>query len=108
MNTFTITEDHLKLLRRACVGWEDCEYGAPSIDCKRPYGNSFVEGDIAEILGWKTKDDELSDEQYDRAVQIHSETQTALQIVLLSLSDDLVGTYEQEHQYLDRSWRHVE
>lgn len=49
--TFTVTDDHLKLLRRASVGWSDCEFGAPEIDPKRPYGNSNVLGDIAEILG---------------------------------------------------------
>jgi hypothetical protein len=48
---FTVTEDHLKLLRRAYIGWDDCEFGAPGIDPKRPYGNSDVIGDIAEILG---------------------------------------------------------
>lgn len=28
----------------------DCEYGAIGIDCKRPFGNSDVEGDILEKL----------------------------------------------------------
>ena len=35
------------------VQWRDCEYGAPEINPKRPYGNSSVELDICEILGWK-------------------------------------------------------
>ena len=47
---FTITNDHLKLLRRMYISWYDCEFGAPAVDCKRPYGNSYVYGDIAEIL----------------------------------------------------------
>jgi hypothetical protein len=29
-----------------------CEYGSIGTDCKRPFGNSFVEGDILEIIGW--------------------------------------------------------
>lgn len=30
---------------------DDCEYGAIGIDCKRPFGNSDVAGDILEIIG---------------------------------------------------------
>ena len=33
-----------------CTRWDDCEFGAPAIDCKRPYGNSDVYNDIAKIL----------------------------------------------------------
>ena len=28
-----------------------CEFGSIGLDCKRPFGNSYVEGDILEILG---------------------------------------------------------
>jgi hypothetical protein len=67
---FTVTDEHLKLLRRTNVGWEDGEFGAPSIDCKRPYGNSSVYNDIAEILDIKPGDIEnqdFSSEQYTAA-----------------------------------------
>ncbi len=47
---FEVKLEHLKLLKRAYVRWEDCEFGAPSIDCKRPYGNSSVVEDMFEIL----------------------------------------------------------
>jgi len=47
---FTVTDEHLRLLRRACVWWDELEFGAPGIDPKRPYGNSNVFADIAEIL----------------------------------------------------------
>jgi hypothetical protein len=47
---FTVTDEHLRLLRRAHVFWDEAEFGAPSIDPKRPYGNSDVRGDMAEIL----------------------------------------------------------
>lgn len=84
---FTVTEDHLKLLRRAYVGWDDCEFGAPAIDCKRPYGNSDVLGDIAEILG--TTDEECRDEGGEilpdaeaAFTRLHGETATVLQIAL--------------------------
>ena len=85
---FTVTEDHLKLLRRAYVGWDDCEFGAPAIDSKRPYGNSDVIGDIAEILGTPGSgeiDDEagdIPDEDAARFTRLHGETATVLQIAL--------------------------
>jgi hypothetical protein len=44
---FTVTEDHLRLLPHAYVSWHDSEYGSPSIDSKRPYGESYVERSIA-------------------------------------------------------------
>ena len=47
---FEVKEEHLKLLRKMEVGWNDCEFGAPAIDCKRPFGNSGVFQDIVEIL----------------------------------------------------------
>lgn len=28
-----------------------CEYGSIGVDCKRPFGNSDVEGDVLEIIG---------------------------------------------------------
>jgi precorrin-6A/cobalt-precorrin-6A reductase len=49
---FTVTEDHLTLLRHARVSWDEAEYGSPSIDAKRPYGWSDVEGSIAQLLDW--------------------------------------------------------
>lgn len=79
---FTLTTEHVALLRAMNVGWQDCETGAPEIDPKRPYGNSSVELDVAEILGWEVDEDGLTDEQHDRAATLHRETQTALQVVL--------------------------
>lgn len=87
--TFTVTEQHLKLLRHAYVRWEDCAFGAPAIDCKRPYGNSYVIGDIREILHRDATvgldEDELA--RWEKAnrehlVRLHRETETVLQIAL--------------------------
>ena len=48
---FEITEQHLKLIQKQNVKHETHgEYGATEIDPKKPYGNSYVEIDIAEIL----------------------------------------------------------
>ena len=76
---FTVTEEHLKLLRRAYVGWDPCEFGAPAIDCKRPYGNSDVISDIGEILGyervhWDPDDDgDYNETIADNFTQLHAE-----------------------------------
>ena len=49
MNTFELTENHIKLLRNAYVSWDDCETGAPAIDPKRPYGNKYIAQDISAL-----------------------------------------------------------
>jgi len=84
---FTVTDDHLKLLRHASVSWFGAEYGSPSIDPKRPYGESFVERSMAEVLGWP--ESEWYDEEEgtlpgaeERCARLHAETAIALQIVL--------------------------
>lgn len=83
---FTVTDDHLKLLRRANVGWDSGEFGAPSIDCKRPYGNSDVVSDIHEIIGnpkdAPDDDGNWPDGVYERYCTIHRETKVVLQIAL--------------------------
>jgi hypothetical protein len=51
LREFTVTEDHLKLLRHTHLYWDYGEgYGAPAINPKRPCGDSYVERSIAEIL----------------------------------------------------------
>ncbi len=90
---FELKEEHLKLLREMSVRWDDCEFGAPRIDCKKPYGNSGVHKDIAKILGiqgFLDSEEEIyfSKEQIDLMNMLHKETETALQIVLV------VGKFE--------------
>lgn len=85
--TFEVLPEHITLLRNAYVRWEDCEFGAPAIDCKRPYGNSYVYGDIATILDIKpekTEDgyEEFTDEQESYMLRLHTETETVLQIII--------------------------
>lgn len=105
---FEIKEEHLILLSKMYVCWQDCEFGAPEIDPKRPYGNSDVIQDMIKILGLKTLKEgiyefELYDEKWllkgedkfnlylegkneqklvDKLIKLHKETQTALQICL--------------------------
>ncbi len=94
--TAEVLSEHLMLLRRAYVGWDDCEFGAPAIDCKRPYGNSSVERDVAEILGWPCdRDDDVPDVLKQRATALHKGTEAALQIALTagSFGPDILGSY---------------
>lgn len=107
---FAVTEEHLKLAQRMYVGWQYCEYGAPEIDPKRPYGNSSVEEDICEILG-KEKVSANYEEVYatkdlEYAGKVHKEMETALQIFLCTQSF-AVGTYEKEDKYSSRSWKKI-
>ena len=105
---FILTDEHIRLLRAAYIGWEVCEFGAPAIDCKRPYGNSDVVRDICEILDWplvETREGtDCTPEQEERARQLHSETQTALQVILTTGSF-VAGTYAMTRPYDYRSWK---
>ena len=104
---FTLTEDHVKLIRRMYVSWCGDEYGAPEINPKRPYGNSDVTSDIAQILGWvdiEGMDEETQDEFYEgseyeqlceRAETIHRETEAALSVVLATGSF-VPGVYQSD------------
>lgn len=106
---FTITEEHLKLLKRNFVGWEDCETGAPAIDCKRPYGNSDVIGDIFELLGWDEVDKNSIVENIDQktnALRLHAETKIVLQICLITQSFS-AGKYVRSDKYSTFSWERV-
>lgn len=104
---FTVTEDHLKLIRAMYVDWQDMEFGAPAIDPKRPYGNSDVTGDIAEILGEPVPpDDDAAEEWFaandDRLTALHRDTRTVLQIVLATGMFE-PGIYTRRNPYL-RGW----
>lgn len=81
---FTMTDQHIKLLRAMNVGWSADEFGAPCIDPKRPYGNGDVYGDMLRILyghapGENATYGAVLVRLFDR---LHRETETALQIVL--------------------------
>ncbi len=83
---FILTEQHIKLLSAAYVSWEHCEFGAPSIDCKRPYGNGDVFEDMAGILGIEITDSFPTPLDEKILFQLHKELKTALQIVLRTKS----------------------
>jgi hypothetical protein len=99
---FTVTEDHLKLLRHTDdIYWDPGEgHGAPAINPKKPYGNSAVPQDVAKIMDapdsdWENEPDcdwdeeegfpapkVLRAEAEERYLRIHVETAMALKIAL--------------------------
>jgi hypothetical protein len=110
---FTVTDEHVRLLRRAHVSWDETEFGAPGIDPKRPYGNSDIYGDIAEILGlvdgdWQDEvaEDWPSPELEWRFLRLHVETAIALQIGLAT-GEFRAGRYARGNGW-DNSWKRDE
>jgi len=103
--SFTLTKDHLKLARKMYVDWYDCETGAPAINPKRPYGNSSVAKDVAEII-----DTEFSEEKEDELLQLHYEMQNVLQIILSRAGQEtLPGKYQDvSKQYHRSDWRRID
>lgn len=99
-NTYVITEDHVKLLQRLYFRWEDDAYdGAPAVDIKRPYGNSDVLGDVAEILEWELITDRwgdptMTEEQAERAKELHEQMHMVLQILVQNPTNFSAGTYK--------------
>lgn len=97
---FTVSDSHIKLLKASGVNWNDCEFGAPTIDPKRPYGDSLVLQSIAETIGLELFEDadeerHLSKEQAELCEKLHQEMETVLQILLSNCHIE-PGTYECE------------
>jgi len=109
---FTITEDHLKLINNMYVEYDDCEFGAPAVNPKRPYGNSAVYADMGEILGiiptiideYDEDCSEFDDDQVAMMDKLHNETAMAIQIIFKTKKFE-VGDYECEAYSTD--WEKV-
>ena len=99
MKAFYVKDEHLKLLKGTHISWQDCEFGAPEINPKRPYGNSDVYTDIAEILDIKPDrvddwgEESFSREQLDYMFDLHKDLETVLQI-LVELQEISPGLYD--------------
>ena len=107
VDRFTVTEEHIKLLRQAYVRWESCEFGAPAIDCKRPYGDSSVYQSIGEILAipFDHEDgDYWTDATLAQMSITHQGTKTALQIFLAT---GVMEAGEYETPKYEQTWRKV-
>jgi hypothetical protein len=102
--TFTVTDEHLHLLQRTQIRYNaDIEFGAPEVDPKRPYGNSNVIADIAEILGWMDEswwdgDQDIPAEWVVNGNRIHREMEIVLQILVRNLCI-MPGEYQTTKSY---------
>lgn len=131
--TFVMKPEHLKLLRNFRVGWQNCEFGAPEINPKRPYGNSDVIQDMIEIFGLKTLKegvyefslfgkkwllkgedehnlymDGADEEKLVKMLEnLHKETEIALQIVLLT-GQFKERKYEKDEYSFPRDWHEIQ
>lgn len=108
---FTVTDEHLRLLRHAYISWDESEFGAPGINAKRPYGNSNVFADIAEILGvpdseWMDAGEEPTLDAEWRFLRLHVETAIALQIGLAT-GEFRTGQYVRGNEW-DDNWKRNE
>lgn len=107
LKTFTLSEEHIKLLRHMYVGWQQIEFGAPEINPNRPYGNSDALEDIAKILGHTSPNDiaepHLSRERSVWLEELHHEMETVLQILLLH-GNIRPGEYIKQRSYDSLSW----
>jgi hypothetical protein len=125
---FEVKKEHLLLLKQMCVGWQDCEFGAPEIDPKRPYGNSDVLLDMVEIIGIKKVGEDVfqfdlfgkqyfiyGENKYNLEVKgkelikilndLHKETETVLQIALRT-GMFKEGKYKLKDKYSD-NWEYI-
>ena len=108
--TFEVKPEHIKLIKRMNVSWEDCEFGLPTLRCAGPYANPNAYRNMMEILGWNKSEkiiingDEhvfnMGDHEVSETItvaldQLYKETQTVLQIGLSTLKFE-VGTYESD------------
>lgn len=111
LRKFTLTEDHIILLKEMHVVWLDGEPGAPGIDTKRPYGNGEHLGDIALALRLRKNRNELSyhplnDKEEAFCQSLHEELHVALQIVLCT-GKFKAGKYHKADPLDGRSWEIV-
>lgn len=104
---FTVTADHLKLLRHARVSWREGELdlnkGAPTIDPHAPYGSDQLCADMARILGmadaeWQDEGGSPTAETERRFALLHVETAIALQIALAT-GEFRAGHYQSDGDF---------
>ena len=100
MQTFKVKKEHMALVKEFYITDSNCEFGAPAVDPKRPYGNSDVYGDIAKILNISSDSNgDFTDAQIDRMIKLHEELTTVLQIICCNLSEtDYIGIWKGEWQ----------
>ena len=113
IKTFTITDEHLKLISKLQLNWDYNKIGAPVFDAEKPYGNKDVYRKMIEILDWKVEvvlnnetfdyfsdNDKLPKALEDKLYNLHRELETAIEICIRRLSFE-TGTYRTEEYSSD-------
>ena len=92
---FELKEEHVKLLQELYFQFDESYYeGFPCVGAKRPFGNSYIEGDIAYIIGYEGEDpDEFTEEESEYLLSFYRELHIVLKIVTQLKTFDL-GVYE--------------
>jgi hypothetical protein len=99
-DSFTVTEEHIKLLYGAVVSWDGSCFGAPGIYSKKPYGNSDVYADMAKILDIEGLKGEFWDEDIARMEKLHKELEKVLEILLHNTEVGITpGLYKRDDKY---------
>lgn len=110
MQTFILRDEHVRLLRAASIGWNEGEWGAPTIDPKRPFGSGDLPEQMARILGVSIPEDKegLEYTRFQRTMlNLYQELKPALQVVLAAGSF-VPGTYVRGLVDGRHSWRRAE
>jgi len=105
---FEMTEEHIALVRKLYV--TDGCFDERTVICgKRPFGNSDIVRDIAEILDIEPKgegeDNEFTEDQEDYIVDLYKGLYKSLQIVL-STGKFKPGKYTKVDDY-SQKWKRV-
>lgn len=112
LTTFTVTDEHLALMRMMRVRWMTLDNSGgigdgPAIDWHRPYGHLVRNHDIAHIVAGDelnsmdaTAQDQFISSHTQQWERLHAETAIALQIAL-STGQFTAGTYLR----LGNGWR---
>lgn len=106
MKTFTVTKDHIILLKNLHV--DSGEY-APVIDQKRPYGDSSVLESIAVLIELRkdlnaASEHPLSEMEESYCSSLHKEMAIVLQIALCT-GKFKAGKYQRQDEYDQRGWK---
>ena len=109
LQRFTLTPEHVQLLRRSNVNYSGHgEWGYVGLDCKRPFGNGDLVGDMATILGVDPVAPDDEEEHWppgtsDKMVKMFKEELPIALSVVLAAGTFEPGEYECEKY--THNWR---
>lgn len=95
MQQFTLTHDHITLLRHLVFLWTASESGAPYVDVEQPFGSPEIEADIVRLLG--RRGDTQNANEFRAPMDLYNELGAALEI-FARFAELSPGVYAYEHQ----------